>query len=384
MHILVIPSWYTTPDNPIRGSFFREQAHALRRTGHQVGILVPPTKLRTWHGISEVRRHWRTPNSSLTIEDDAGVITYRAPWWGWSPAVSLSARRAYGVTLYDRYAAEQGKPDVIHAHSALYAGFLAAHIRQARGVPAVLTEHSSVVISGPLLFGQHNALQEALCGVDARLAVGKPLRDAMLRHAPDCPVEILGNMVNADFFTLAPAPPPAPFVWTAVGNLTPVKGYTLLLPAFGAAFRGETVVLRLVGDGKQRAQLEKLAGELGIGDQVVFMGRCPRETVRDTLQQSHAVVSSSHIETFALNLVEGLACGKPVVATRSGGPEMFVNEHNGVLCDTGSVEALAQAMRQLRDQYAQYDLAAIRAECVARYGEAAIVARLETIYRGFV
>lgn len=49
-----IPSWYSTLRNPIRGNFFRNEGLALHKAGHKVGMLVPPNKLHTWHGLQEL------------------------------------------------------------------------------------------------------------------------------------------------------------------------------------------------------------------------------------------------------------------------------------------------------------------------------------------
>lgn len=122
--------------------------------------------------------------------------------------------------------------------------------------------------------------------------------------------------------------------------------------------------------------------QLGLSEQVTFLGRIPHEDIPGLLQRVHAVVSASRTETFGVTLIEALACGKPVVATRSGGPEHFVNETNGLLVPVGDVEALTAALREMVDHYDRYDAASIRAECVERFSEAAIIRQLEQVYAG--
>ena len=94
MHILIIPSWYNTPAEPIRGSFFRDQALALQKAGHRVGILVPPAKLRSLHGLDEVRHNFRRANTAVTVEDDSGITDLPYAVVGLvALALSLGARR---------------------------------------------------------------------------------------------------------------------------------------------------------------------------------------------------------------------------------------------------------------------------------------------------
>jgi L-malate glycosyltransferase len=381
VHILVIPSWYSTPTNPVRGSFFREQALALQKAGHQVGVLVPPTRVRTWHGLTEVANHWWQSNTEIAVENDSGLMTYRISWWGWRPLVSLSARGALTLEVFKRYCREYGTPDIIHAHSALYGGYIGAWIGKHTNTPVVLTEHGTFIVQGTILPGQGDAIRYALRHSAKRLTVGQSLVDALRRYAPELDYEILGNSIDTDFFVPGKSiPSRPPFMFSVVAHLYAKKRIDVLLRAFAQAFTGQSVLLKIGGDGKERAKLERLARELNLDQQVTFLGRLSREQVRELIWQSHAVVSSSHIETFGVTIAEAMACGKPVVATRSGGPESFVDERSGLLVERDNVPVLASAMQQMVDNHNNYNPAQIRALCVSRFSEQAIIQRLESIY----
>jgi glycosyltransferase involved in cell wall biosynthesis len=385
MHILIIPSWYNTPAEPIRGSFFRDQALALQKAGHQVGILVPPAKLRSLHGLDEVRHNFRRANTAIGVEDDSSMIVYRMPWWGWWPSVYPWARGALALRIFDRYCQEQGAPDVLHGQSVLYGGFLAAYIGQHRRVPSVLTEHSTTFLRKLILPGQGYFVRYTLRHVDRRLAVQLPLAEALNRFAPEQQIDVLPNVVDTDFFTPGPdIPPDQPFTVAVICRLVPHKRIDVLLRAFAQAFQGQPVHLNIGGDGKQRAAWERLAQQLNIAAQVTFLGALSREQVRDLIRRSHAVVSSSDVETFGVTLIEAMACGKPVISTRSGGPELFVTASNGLLVPKGDPAALADALAQLVRDYARFDQAAIRADTVARFSEAAFIEQTEQIYQELV
>lgn len=382
MHILVIPSWYSTPTNAQRGSFFREQAQMLQNAGHQVGLLVPPSRVRTWHGLQEIRQHWQQSPAEVQHTVADALPTYRWHWWGFPASFYPPARAHIAFEVFDRYCTRYGHPDVIHAHSALYGGYIAAKLKQRFHIPVVLTEHLSAIIKGQLFPDQRRRLRETLYEMDTCTAVGAPLAQAMQRYAPGLNVEIIGNPVDTTLFDLsAPPPPDEAFRVLVIANLNPNKGIDILLRAFHLAFTGDDARLHIIGDGAERTNLEQLAADLEIASQVEFAGRQSLEAVRDAIQQSHTVVSSSYVETFGLTLIEALACGKPVIATRSGEPENIVNADNGLLVPTGDPDALAQALQTMRQNFAHYDPHRLRANCLEEFGEVAFIHRLETIYR---
>jgi glycosyltransferase involved in cell wall biosynthesis len=83
-------------------------------------------------------------------------------------------------------------------------------------------------------------------------------------------------------------------------------------------------------------------------------------------------------------LIEALSCGKPVIATRCGGPEWIVNEKNGFLVTKGDESYLANAMQKMVKNYHVFCPELIRKDCVGRFSEQAVVARLERIYASVV
>lgn len=381
MHILFIPSWYGTPDNAIRGNFVREQALALTRAGHRVGLLIPPDRLRTLHGLRQVRRNWRCPSRDLQIEPDPNLTIYRIPWWGWSGSVLRSKRDELALAAFDRYCAEQGRPDVVHGHSLLYGGYVAAIIKTRRGIPAVATEHSSVYIHGPVWPDQRPAIQFTIDHLDRVVAASPRLADALEIYSQPQAIDILPEIVDTGFFVGSDvALPDHPFMVTVIGRLDTNKAVDLVVRAFAATFHNSPARLRIRGDGPQYNSLQQLVTRLDISDQVEFVPALSREQLRELIQSSHCIVSSSYVETFGLTLIEAMACGKPVIATRSGGPDSFVTETTGLLVPTGDVDALAAAMRQMADTYGQYDPAAIRAYCVEHFSETAFVQLVEHLY----
>lgn len=262
-----------------------------------------------------------------------------------------------------------------------YAGYMASQIAREYGVPFVLTEHSSNFVRGRVFLpGQHRVVRHTLDICSAVTAVGPSIAEALSGYRRE-PVEVIGNVVDTDFFRLAPPPESGPFTVSIVARLIPLKRVDLVIAAFAAVFGGLDARLLIGGDGAQADQLRQQAREAGIEHQVEFLGWMAREQVRDLYHRSHVIVSASRFETFGLTLAEAMSCGRPVIATRSGGPEGFVTPETGVLVAVDDVDAMADAMRHLHGQYADYDPAVIRARCDERFSRAAMRHRLEAIYQ---
>ncbi|HRO99266.1 MAG TPA: glycosyltransferase, partial [Flavobacteriales bacterium] len=138
--------------------------------------------------------------------------------------------------------------------------------------------------------------------------------------------------------------------------------------------------LTIIGDGPDRPQLELQVQQLGLGEQVRFLGRLPNADVLDQVAHAFAMIVNSNVETFSVVTGEALAQGRPVIATRCGGPTAFVNDSNGILIEPRDDAALARAMVQLTRDAARYEPATIRAGVNDRFSPDAVGRRFADIY----
>ncbi len=141
------------------------------------------------------------------------------------------------------------------------------------------------------------------------------------------------------------------YVWMAVGRLTRQKGFDILIEAFSSLCKESemTPVLLFVGDGEDRGSLEAQASGMVEEGFVRFLGQ--RDDVANLLGASDAFVLSSLWEGGPLVVLEAMAAGVPVVATRVGdASNMVVEGETGVLVQPGDVADLAGAMRKVMEQ----------------------------------
>lgn len=141
----------------------------------------------------------------------------------------------------------------------------------------------------------------------------------------------------------------APPYILAIGRLGPEKGFDILIRAFARLVHSQKSTLRLVilGEGAERASLEKLSASLGVSESVSLPGyRATGPWLGDALM----FALSSRYEGFPNALGEAMAAGLPIVATRCRGPEeMLIDGESGLLVDVGDVAALAAGMSRLVD-----------------------------------
>jgi len=160
------------------------------------------------------------------------------------------------------------------------------------------------------------------------------------------------------------------------GRLTAQKSLEVALDALAAVDGVELVV---AGDGDTRTSLEQRAARLGLADRVRFLGPQPRERVLELFRAADASLLSSSWENFPHTVVEALAVGTPVVATRVGGVAEVVHDgENGLLVPAGDSAALADGIRRFfADPELQARLRAAAADSVREYDRATIFGRLE-------
>ncbi|MEL6518681.1 MAG: glycosyltransferase [Pseudomonadota bacterium] len=167
-----------------------------------------------------------------------------------------------------------------------------------------------------------------------------------------------------------------------VGRLAPVKGLRVLLEAMGA-LSDPSIRLTIVGDGSERATLEAMAAPLG--DRVRFTGYLSQEEVAQILATANAFVLPSFAEGVPVVLMEAMAAGLPVMATRiTGVPELVEDGVSGHLVTPGDPTALAQAITALaaRPDGGQAMGQAGRAKVRAEFDIAGEAARLAALFRG--
>ena len=248
-------------------------------------------------------------------------------------------RRAGGKRRYLRLGREtlgraRGfRPDVVYAHFLVPTGLIAALGTRA---PLVVTAHGRDVRNVGAYPGVRAATRMVARRAASLIAVSDYLRRELETKVPEArgKTEVVPSGVDLERFSLAPAADGAPR-FLCVGSLTPRKNVLRLARAFEHVGEG---TLRFVGDGPLRAELERRPG-------IELAGALPHDRIPDEIASARVVCGPSLIEPFGQALLEAMARGRTVVATRIGGPPEFVAPDAGLLIDPADEDALAEALR---------------------------------------
>ncbi len=168
----------------------------------------------------------------------------------------------------------------------------------------------------------------------------------------------------------------------AIGRMTPVKGFDLLVRAF-ASIHDDAIYLKMIGDGSERSRLELLAHDLGMNGKIEFSGSLNQKLVRDEIAASSFVVIPSRRDSFSLVALEAMASGKPVIAARVGGLPEVLEEADSILVDADNPTALAQAVNQMLARLKQEPTYGKRnRELASRFSLSRMVKHYEEVYSG--
>ena len=376
MNILIIPSWYNTKKNPTNGSFFREQAMALKDAGHNVIVAFVEVELMS----SKLK------DKKINVYEDNGVKTYRIIQAKLPKTGNIGTAFAFeiGLTKIYKYIKEREKVDIVHLHSCLWGGLAAVSISKKLSVPLVITEHSSYYARFKVSYFEELIIKYTLKNSKKLLAVSNSLKNILSKY--NCDIEVLPNMVDCDKFRskenlLNYKDNKDEFTFLSVSYLNKNKGTDILIRAFAKYFNNLNVKLVIGGDGPERENLIQLATSLNILNKIEFTGALSRERVYEEIDNCDAFVLASRFETFGVVLIEALSNGKPVISTKNGGANEIVSEENGLLIDIDNVDQLGKAMKHIMENYQKYDKKKIREKCSKIYDRKVIVEKLENLYK---
>jgi glycosyltransferase involved in cell wall biosynthesis len=238
-----------------------------------------------------------------------------------------------------RQASRRFEPEVVYAHFLVPTGLSAVLFG---GAPAVVTAHGRDVRNIGAFPGITSATRFVARRASSLIAVSDYLRRELEAKIPEArgKTEVVDCGVDLSLFGTRPASDAGQGrngpVYVCVGSLIERKNVVRLADAFATLDEGRLV---FVGDGPLRSKLEGRPN-------VEITGRVPHDEVPRYIAEATVLCQPSLIEPFGQALLEGMAAGKSVLATRVGGPPEFVPPEAGVLVDPLDTTALADGMRR--------------------------------------
>ena len=316
-----------------------ELGKALAYRGHEIHFIAYSLPFRLGHITENISFH------------EVNVNTY--PLFEYPPYSLALTSKMVDTVKYEELDLLHVHYAIPHATSAMQARQILEH--QGRYVPIVTTLHGTDIT----LVGRDPSFAPVVTysinESDGVTAVSQYLREETYGHFEiDNDIEVIPNFIDTERFYRTKEGnfkdsvcPNREKVLIHVSNFRPVKRASDVVRIFARLREeGHSVKLLLVGDGPDRVPTQHLARELGVYDDVRFLGK--QEPIEEILSVADVFLMPSGSETFGLAALEAMACEVPVVCSNIGGlPELVVDGECGFLCPLGDIDTFTDRTRQL-------------------------------------
>lgn len=351
MKILTFSTLFPNAEKPGHGIFVETRLRHLVASGRVQARVVAPVP---WFPSSHPRFGQYARQARVPREETRHGLRVAHPRYPVLPKIGMNVAplllaQAVKPTIA-RLIDEGDDFDLIDAHYFYPDGVAAALLAQWFNKPLVITARGSDITLLPQYALPRRMIKWAARRADAVITVCSALRDEVVALGVDAKrVTSLRNGVDLDLFQPTPRTPNQEFSLLTVGHLVAVKAQELII---GALPLLPGVRLVVAGDGPNRAMLENLARELKVADRTTFLGAVPQAELRAHYGAADALVLASSREGWANVLLESMACGTPVVASRVyGTPEVVAAPEAGILMAERSPHGVADAVNALRAAY---------------------------------
>lgn len=404
----MIPSWYPTKENPISGSFFKEQAKELSKYCNMV--VLAEYKAKSTLALSYLIRCILSKSSEMVALNGEGEnfqceIGIKIYVW-WLPHFIKRALRRLGIaeeanTLYTRRAAGEIKklligklnfmPQLLYGMTAQVNCLEVAGLAGYLSIPYALVEHSPFPVSGTAITQRK---QDAMNSADLLLAISNDKIRQMQIQGITKKQEYIGNMVDEDLFCIRKdAKIDDIFTILTVAAYNDFKDYETFFKAVTELRRLSNIPFKIMIVGYApntiinrwnlgaEAFEEKLK-EYDIFNMCELVPKAERAQMPGLYNKADVFVMTSIQEGMPVSALEATSCGIPVYSTRCGGVEDYITEDNGVIVNVGDYKSLALRLKDMMDGKVKYNPSRIRKITVKRFGKKAFCENLMSKFDG--
>jgi len=359
LQLLTFTTLFPNAAQPNHGIFVENRLRHLVADAPVVSTVVAPTwwfpsgspRFGIWGTYARVPQH--EARHGLAVHHPRALTVPKLGMYT-APYALFHAARRYIAGLM----AQGLEFDAIDAHYLYPDGVAALWLARAFGKPLAITARGSDVTELPDHAVPRRLIQRAMAGADALIAVSAGLKDRMVElGAAADKVTVLRNGIDTTAFHPGPWPgfgdraaARAQLGFTrptliSVGGLIPRKRHHLTIEAMALLPDWDLVI---VGAGPEHAALAALAAASGLGGRVRLLGPRPHAELAAYYGAADASVLASSREGWANVLLESMACGTPVIASRiPGNPEVVQRREAGLILRENTPAGIAEAVRAL-------------------------------------
>jgi glycogen(starch) synthase len=375
LKILFLASWYPSRVHPQRGIFVQRHAEAVARMCRvAVLFLVSDPNLKDDHFETECL----DDGNLLTVRIFYKTRQLRLPGLAW--LYKLLRYRKLHRAGFSIIRDKMGVPDLVHVHVIYPIGWYALWLKWFKRIPYIVSEHSSAYLhKGKRLqfLSRHWLARLVVKNAKEVTTVSRSLRQAMEQKGLASRYTVIPNVVDSRNFFFDPMKKQGGkkrmLHVSLLNDVKNVEGILRTVARLGA--RRTDFELHIAGDGPNRPRLEALATELRIKDQLVFfLGLQNSASLAQIMRESDFLIIFSHFESLPCVLIEALASGLPIIASRVGGIPDHLGPDMGLLVEPGDEAGLLSAMEYMLDHSSEYSSGRIQ-EYARSHFEFAVVGR---------
>ncbi|MDR1182582.1 MAG: glycosyltransferase [Bacteroidales bacterium] len=380
--VFLFSAWYPTEFEPLLGNFVQNHAKAISKQT-QVTVIHP------YEDISYKQKQYFV----FQEETNGNLVEIRIRYKGikinnffGKLLRFIRTRSAYrkGIAFAIK---KHGLPDIVHVNILTRTVFPAFGLKRKYKIPYIITEHWSRYLPEANIykgFLRKKLTQYAVRNAIAVTAVSSQLKKAMLNHRLyNSNYYIVPNVINEALFCPAHIEKQKKSILHVSGLNDMEKNISGILRTIQrlSTIRNDFELL-IIGNKHGQTFAKDMAKQLQILDRYVFIkDEMPNEQLPYYFNYSDFHLLFSNYETQGLVLIESFACGKPVIATRTGGILDVVNESNGILVTPKDEDELLYAIIYMLDNHQNYSTNTLREYAVGNYGETVIGNSFLSIYQ---
>lgn len=360
IHVLKIPSWFYNPSGDSTTTV-RDQAIALSNYGIDVGVIFAEIKGPRDFSVNNLRNnHFQIEVDGLEEINVERFKGWRVPTFQKKSLIRVNnfLRKLYYYRAFKRYSSKHGRPDILHAHDAMWGGLVAKYISEKENIPYILTQHrpdihsKEEVVAGwsrehRLDKWQIKLIKKVFESAERVISVSDSLNRSLSSLTSNTRIKTIYNMVDKEIPSKKTAN--SEVVFLTLSRHIERKNLSGLIKAFNELSSERDCRLKIPSSGPEEENLKNLVNKMDnvqLNEDVIFLDWMSERDLMEEVRNSNYVVLPSYAECFPMSNLEAVSLGTPVITTPYGGSSEILDEGIGIKISSTEVDSIKIALEE--------------------------------------
>ncbi len=351
LNVWMIAKWYPNPDDPQLGVFIQKHAQAISRYNDVSILYIHADPLQN-------------EKNKIIEVDESGlyelIVFYKGDTSIFRKVINpfryfCSVKK--GIKILTQ---KKRNPDLLHSYILTRTAMVSWWLSNKYKIPFIISEQWSGFLTAKysgFSWLKKYIIRFLISRSAAVTCVSKVLAKKMNEHGlSNSNYQIIPNVIETPDIKVKQSFSDYVNVLLVADLVDDIKNISGVISMISGLPPGVKFRLNIIGRGRDEIMLKNLARQYNLLDKTIFfLGLKTNKEVYNYLQDSDFLIMNSRFETFSLICAEAMSCGKPVLATRCGGPEEFVTDKTGILFKPDDNEELKEKFLFMLDHYREYN-----------------------------